>query len=172
MQTSQTGTYNKISNFKFQISNFRRAGFTIIELVVVIVIISIFMAFVMPSFWNSDKTELKTEAKFLSSTLRYIYDEAVGKKQKYILSIDFDNKTWGFESDSESKKFNIKDDVIIKDIVVPSLGEVSKGEVILEFGPTGPPEPITLHLQKSASEYTIIFNHLSGRTKILEGYIL
>ncbi len=88
------------------------------------------------------------------------------------MSIDFDNKTWGFESDSESKKFNIKDDVIIKDIVVPSLGEVSKGEVILEFGPTGPPEPITLHLQKSASEYTIIFNHLSGRTKILEGYIL
>ncbi len=126
----------------------------------------------MPSFWNTDKNELKTEAKFLSSTLRYIYDEAVGKKQKYILSIDFDNKTWGVESDRESKNFNIKDDVIIKDIVVPSLGEVSEGKVTIEFGPMGPAEPITLHLQKGKSEYTVIFNHLSGRTKILEGYTL
>ncbi len=162
----------RICNLQFAICNSRRTGFTLIELVVVIFLISLAAALVMPSIWNTDRNALKTEANHLSSTLRYIYDEAAGKKQTYVFNINFDNKTWGFESENESRNFSIKEDVVIKDIVVPSLGEVSNGEVTIEFGPLGPAEPITLHLQKGKSEYTIIFNHLNGRTKILEGYTL
>lgn len=164
MQTSQTG--------KSKIDNCQSMGFTLIELVMVIFIISLSVALIMPSFWGTEKNTLKTEAKHISSALRYIYDEAVGKKQIYLFNINLDNESWGFKSQKESRSFRIKGDVEIKDVLVPSLGEISKGEIIIEFGPMGPEEPIILHLKKGESEYTVIFNHLNGRTKILEGYTL
>lgn len=158
MQTLQTGICRK--------------GFTLLELIVVIFIISLTMAIIMPSFWSSDRDALKIEAKRISSALRYIYDEAIGKKQTYLLNINLDNKSWSFESEEEFRSFKIEGNVEIRDLVVPSLGEVSKGEVIIEFGPLGTEEPIIFHLKKGKSEYTVIFNHLNGRTKIHEGYTL
>jgi len=148
-------------------------GFTLIELIVVIFIISLTVALVMPSFWGrTEKTMLKTEARHISSALRYVYDEAVGKKQIYSFNVNLDDESWGFKSKNESRSFKIKGDVEITDVIVPSHGEISRGEILIEFGPMGPPEPIILHLKKGESEYTIIFNHINGRTKVLEGYEL
>ena len=146
-------------------------GFTLIELIVVIFIISLATALIMPSFWGTDKTALKTEARHISSALRYIYGEAAGKKQTYLFNINLDDKTWGFKSEKESRNFKMQGDMEIKDVVIPSHGEISRGEVIIEFGPMGPAEPVTLHLKKGESEYTIIFNQLNGRAKIFDGYI-
>ncbi len=163
---------SRIFNFAFRILHSRRAGFTLIELIVVLFIISLAMALIMPSFWATEKSILKSEARHISSALRYIYDEAIGKKQVYVLNINLDNKSWGFKSQKESRSFRMKGDVKIIDVVVPSHGEISRGELIIEFGPMGPEEPIILHLKKGESEYTVIFNHINGRTKILEGYTL
>ncbi len=147
-------------------------GFTLIELIVVIFIISLTASIIMPSIWGSGERSLKSEAKRIGNTLRYIYDEAVSKKQNYALKLDIDNSTWAFESKSESRSFEIKDEVMFKDIIVPSHGEVSTGELILLFGPLGPEEPITVHLIKDEAEYTVKFNHLNGRAKVYEGYII
>ncbi|MEK7271905.1 MAG: hypothetical protein AAB015_03235, partial [Nitrospirota bacterium] len=120
----------------------------------VIFILSLATALIMPSFWETEKDAVKTEAKHLSSALRYIYDNAVKKKQIYSFNVNLDNESWGFKSKKETRNFKTKGDVEIRDIVVPSLGEVSNGEVTIEFGPMGPEEPIILHLRKGKSEYT------------------
>ena len=130
------------------------------------------MALIMPSFWATEKSIIKSEARHISSTLRYIYDEAVGKKQIYLLKIDLDNESWGFKSNKESRSFKIRGDVEIKEVIIPSNGETLRGELLIEFGPMGPEEPIILHLKKGESEYTVIFNHINGRAKIIEGYTL
>lgn len=174
-QTLQTGTYStkfKIDNLQLTIDNSRRAGFTLIELIVVIFIISLATALIMPSFWVTEKTAVKTEARHISSALRYIYNEAVAKKQIYVLNINLDEESWGFKSENESRNFKIKDNVEIRDVIIPSHGKISRGEVIIKFGPMGPDEPIIVHLKKGDSEYTIILNQLNGRTKIIEGYTL
>jgi hypothetical protein len=44
--------------------------------------------------------------------------------------------------------------------------------VVLRFGPLGPDDPITVHLTKDEKEYTVIFNHINGRAKVYEGYLL
>lgn len=126
----------------------------------------------MPSFWDTGERALKSEARRISSTLRYVYDEAVGKKQTYTFRIDLDKNSWGFESEKESRSFQMKKDVMFKDIIIPSHGEITAGEVTLEFGPLGPEEPVTVHLIKDKNEYTVNFNHLNGRAKILEGYVV
>lgn len=147
-------------------------GFTLIELLLVVFIISLFLALIMPSFRVTDESIIKSEARHISGTLRYIYDEASARKQVYILNINFDNKSWGFKSSKESRTFRTRDGVELKDVIVPSNGEISSGEVFIEFGPMGPEEPLIMHLKKNDSEYTVFFNHLNGRTKILEGYTL
>ena len=149
-----------------------KKGFTLIELLIVIFIISLTASLIMPSLWDTAERSLKSEAKRISNTLRYIYDEAVGKKQDYLLKINIDNDTWGFESDSETRNFEMKKDVMFKDIFIPSHGEVSRGELALMFGPLGPAEPITFHLIKDEMEYTVQFNHLNGRAKVIKGYVL
>lgn len=165
-------TKKKTTRLSSLISHLSSSGFTLIELIVVIFIISIAAAIIIPSFPLAERGMLKKESRRISSALRYVYDEATAKKQTYLFNINLDNKSWGFKSEKESRNFEIRGDVKIKDVIVPSHGEISRGELTIEFGPMGPDEPIILHLKKDEAEYTVIFNHLSGRTKILEGYQL
>lgn len=162
--------YAKTKNFF--ICNFRRDAFTLIELIIVLFIISLTTALVMPNLWVTGERALKSEAKRIGNTLRYINDEAAGKKRAYIFKIDLTANSWGFDSEKESRSFEMKNNIMLKDIIIPSLGEVSLGEVFLKFGPMGAEEPVTLHLIKDKDEYTVIFNHISGRAKIYKGYIL
>ena len=150
----------------------KKDGFTLVELIIVIFIISLTTALVMPNLWDRSGRALKSETKRFANTMRYIYDEAIGKKQTYILKIDLNTDSWSFESESESRSFRTKETVMFKDIIIPSLGEVSAGQVMLKFGPMGPEEPLTLHLMQDDHEYTVMFNPLNGRVKIHEGYVL
>ncbi|MDH4028916.1 MAG: prepilin-type N-terminal cleavage/methylation domain-containing protein, partial [Nitrospirota bacterium] len=156
----------------FQTGRSEREGFTLFELVIVIFIISLTTALVMPSFWKSSQRSVRSEAKRIANTLRYIYDEAAGKKQLYTVTFDVDKGSWQFRSETETRSFTMKDDVTFRDIMVPSLGNVSRGELVMEFGPLGPAEPVTIHLSKDSSEYTVIFNHMNGRAKVHKGYVV
>jgi general secretion pathway protein H len=150
----------------------RPSAFTLIELVVVIFIISLTTALIMPNLWDTGERAVKSEAKRVANTMRYIYDEAAGKKKDYLITVNLDEGSWEYENETESRVFTMRDDVIFKDIVVPSLGEVSLGEISLKFGPTGPEEPVILHLMKDEIEYTVMFNHMNGRAKVNKGYKL
>jgi prepilin-type N-terminal cleavage/methylation domain-containing protein len=149
-----------------------KAAFTLIELVIVIFIISLTSALILPNLWGTSERAVKSEAKRIGNTLRYVYDEAIGKKKTYLVKINLDKDSWNFESENESRNFTMKDNVMFKDIIVPSLGEISFGEVILKFGPMGSEEPVLIHLMKDEAEYTVTFNHINGRAKVHEGYKL
>lgn len=161
MRTSLTLKYNK---------NKKESAFTLIELVIVIFIISLTSALIIPNLWESDKRALRSEAKRIGNTLRYIYDEAAGKKATYTFKINLNEGSWGFESDKETRSLKVSDNILIRDVIIPSLGTITTGEAILTFGPLGPEETLTIHLSTDEFEYTIIFNHLNGRAKVYEGY--
>ena len=145
-------------------------GFTLIELIVVIFILSISSALIIPSLMNTGKGSLKSDAKRMGSALRYVYDESVSKKKDYLFYMNLDDDSYGFTGERESKSFSLKDDVYLKDILIPSLGTRSDGEVTVKFGALGPEEPIILHLASEKEEYTVIFNNVNGRAGIYEGY--
>ena len=161
MQTSSTRKYS---------IRHRNSAFTLIELIIVIFIISLTTALIAPNLWDNGETALRSEAKRIANTLRYIYDEAAGKKRTFTLKVNINEGSWGFESEKESRGFKLKEDIVFRDIMIPSLGMITAGEAVLPFGPLGPEEPITLHLLKNELEYTITFNHLNGRVKVYEGY--
>ena len=93
--------------------NKRRSAFTLIELVIVIFIISLTTAMIVPNLWDTEEKVLRSEAKQIANTLRYIYDEASGKKLTYILKVNINESSWGFESEKESRWFEMKKDTTL-----------------------------------------------------------
>ena len=138
-------------------------GFTLLELIVVLFVISIVMALVMPSFTNFGERKLKSEVRELASLLRYMYDSAVAQKETFFIRFDIDEGMVSWKGpDGEREK--IFDD--ITGVTTQSRGRVSKGEIIFFFNPLGTRENISVHMSDGDNDMTITLHHLSGRVKI------
>jgi general secretion pathway protein H len=66
-------------------------GFTLLELIIVLIIISLVSAFVVPKLTGPlSNLDLKTASKNISSSLRYIRSHAAAEKTTYVALFDFD----------------------------------------------------------------------------------
>jgi general secretion pathway protein H len=66
-------------------------GFTLLELIVVLVIISLTSAFVAPKLMGPmSNLDLKTASKKIAASLRYIRSHAASEKTTYVALFDFD----------------------------------------------------------------------------------
>jgi len=150
MPISRTGTYSK-------------RGFTLLEIVVVLFIVSLVMAIVLPSFAGFGESKLKSEAREMASILRYMNDSAVSRKETFLIRFDLDKNmvTWQGPDGEKTKKF---DDMT--GVTTQSNGMVSKGELIVFFEPFGIQENLSVHMRRGKKGVVITLNHLSGKVKI------
>lgn len=153
MQISKIGTCNN------------KNGFTLLELVLVIFIISISAAIVFPSFSVFETAKIKSDAKKIASILRYLNENAITTKETSSLKIDFKKKRLIYNS-TEDKKEEIFE--TIRSAELQSQGMVFDGEVTLFFHHFGAAENINIYLSDNKSSLIVAFNHLSGRVKIIE----
>ncbi len=66
-------------------------GFTLLELIVVLIIISLMSAVVVPRLVGPmSNLDLKTASKNISSSLRYVRSHAASEKTTYVALFDFD----------------------------------------------------------------------------------
>jgi len=149
MRTSTTGIFPK--------------GFTLLELIVVVFIISLVLAVSFPSFTLRQGGKLKSDAGRVASILRYLNDSAISNKETYTLTISFKDRVMRYTGPDGEKAERIDD---LSGITLQSRGDVSDGEVTVFFGPTGAGESFTIHLAGAESSLEIVFNALSGRVKV------
>jgi len=176
MRISRTGiSSKKVPSSKFQVPRLplpnpppsrARAGvggFTLLELIVVMFIISLVMALILPSFSGFGENKLKSESREMASILRYMNDSAASRKETFLMKFDLDEGTvyWKGPDGEKTKKF---DD--ITGVTTQSRGRVSNGEVIVFFEPLGIQENLSVHMSKDKKDMTITLNHLSGKVKI------
>lgn len=140
-----------------------RLGFTLLELIVVLFIISLVMVLILPSFSGFGENKLKSEAREMASILRYMNDSATSRKETFLMKFYLDEGTvyWKGPDGEKKKKF---DD--ITGVTTQSTGKVSKGEITLFFEPLGVRENLSIHMSKGNKEMAITLNHLSGKVKI------
>ena len=138
-------------------------GFTLIELIVVLFIVSLVMAVLLPSFAGFGENKLKSEAREMASILRYMNDSSITRKETYSLKFDLDKNivSWNGPDGEKAKEF---DDVT--GVTSESKGMVSEGEVIFFFDPLGVRENLDVHLSRDNKNMIVSINHLSGRVKI------
>lgn len=149
MRTSTTGICNN--------------GFTLVELIVVIFIISLVLAISFPSFTLRQDRKLKSDAGHIASILRYLNDSAIFTKETYDLNINFKDRGIRYKGPDGEKTERIDN---LSGITLQSRGKVSDGEVTVFFGPAGTGESFTIHLTGAESSMEIVFNALSGRVKV------
>jgi prepilin-type N-terminal cleavage/methylation domain-containing protein len=154
MATLKTGICSKIN----------KKGFTLLELIVVIFIISLILAVSLPSFMLQEEGDLKSEAGRIASILRYLNDSAVSTKEMYSIHVKFKEKSIRYKIPEGDREEKIH---YLSRVLLQSKGNVSEGEVTIFFLPTGTGENFTVFLTGTESTMEIIYNALSGRVKVL-----
>jgi len=152
MQISKTGICNN------------KTGYTLLELVLVIFILSIAAAVVLPSIAVFQTNKINSDAKRVASILRFLNDTAITTKETSLLKIDLKKRLLIY-STAEGKKEETFDTV--RSVQLQSKGMLSDGEITLFFHPTGAAESMNLYLSDGKSNLMVSFNNLSGRVKII-----
>ena len=157
------------------------AGFTLLELAVVLAILGITAALVLPRLFPGDEAALRSSARSLASTLRYLQERAGATRTDYRLKFRFPDGALTVKSvsatgeetdpgDGALRESVLAEGVTVDDVVLTSLGRVNEGEVIVPVGRGGLQELLTVHLKSRSGTYTVIAYPVSGKVRIEEGY--
>ncbi len=164
----------------------RSAGFTLLELSIVLVIFAIAASFVIPRLRDSDSAALTASAARLSTTVRYLYEESALRGRPMRLNLDLDEHAYWITvlgDDPDEAEFVpdgaalarptvLPQAVAFADVVLPALGTVKDGQVFAQFLPDGWVDPLVVHLINRRNEYaTLAVDPLTGRTRVGDGYI-
>lgn len=157
-------------------------GFTLIEMLVVLAVLSLVVALVFPRLPSTDATNLRSSARSLAATIRYLNDQSVTARKPYRLHLNVADNTItitekaadGSEKPPEESfaaKRILAEGITLQDVEIPRLGKINAGEVVLDFATGGLTDFTVIHLQSAAnSHFTVIAYPRTGKVKVLEGY--
>ncbi|MDG5466890.1 prepilin-type N-terminal cleavage/methylation domain-containing protein [Deltaproteobacteria bacterium IMCC39524] len=157
------------------------AGFTLVELVVVMVLISLFMVFSIPLFSNIGTSSLGTSARRLSGTIKYLFNESAISGLEYRLVYDLDQGLYraqileanGEQVDApdQGREAELRGDVRFMDLQLPGRGKFTMGQITTRIHPSGWVEETIIHLDDGAGEMlTLRVSPLTGTTEVFDGY--
>jgi len=158
-----------------------QAGFTLIELMVVVTILSLVALLVIPLLPSTDAANLRSSARRLSAVIRYLGERSVTTKTPYRMRLDLADNTItvkqitnGEETAPDDPFFARKllaDGVTVEDVEIPRLGKLGVGEVTVFFGGRGLEEFIIIHLKGGKEHrFTVMAFPSGGKVQVLEGY--
>lgn len=167
MQISATGTSSK--------------GFTLLELVVVLVILAGVAALVLPRLTVLLDESTRSSARNISTLLRYLDERAVAGRSRYRLQVDLNEQRITVLQVAASGELRPPDDPFllrtplvgdarIADIMTDRTGTVTSGTVTIPYGPGGLSEPVLLHLGTAETQqYTVQALPVSASVKVAKG---
>jgi len=132
-------------------------GFTLLELIVVVALLGIMLAFTVPRFNETlflDKT--KTGSRWIIGKIQALKEAAVRNQKNYTLHIDLGSERfWETDAsmsaeDLENAAMNaasLPDGLKIADIEYPLHGKISSGRADITFYKNGYSDKVLIHLQ-------------------------
>ena len=158
-------------------------GFTLIEILVVMVILGGILFIAVPKFRDLTDVNIKSASRNLSGTIKYLYNESIFKKNIYKLAFDIDNNEYWVEfmqdnqfvvsTDPVLKRKKLPDGVSFEDIFTERTQEkINSGdEVFILFLPNGFVDYAVIHISGSGDDYyTIETKPYTGGTKVYDQY--
>jgi general secretion pathway protein H len=169
MRTSKAGGCNE-------------AGFTLIELAMVIVVIGIVTALAMPRFSGVfERQQMRRTINAIRGYARYLQAFAAVEKCVYRLTFDLDQRVitaTALETAAcpgQTRRlpdYVLPPTVYILDVITPEGEKIADGIAVTHFFPTGFAQPSTIHLSGTNTEkFTLMIEPLTGRVQVFEGYV-
>ena len=167
---------------------YRQAGFTLIEIGLVLLIISVIVALVVPRFRDQSHAELVAQTRKLATTFRFLQHEAILNGRVYRLNFDLDQQRYfvtsaeGEEADMDA--FTQETGILGRDVALPAsmqiadvdvpmiTGKLYEGIAFTHFYPDGYVDPTVVHLDNGQEVYTLyVADGLTGRAYVAAGYL-
>jgi general secretion pathway protein H len=141
-------------------------GFTLVELLVVMVIATLAVALVLPGFTNARTgMELKSGTRQLSSALRYARGLAISKHREVAVILDVEDRSYQYSN--EQRKHNLSSSLNFR--LLTNEGEILDDQSgAIRFFPDGSSTGGQITLQANNSHHEINVNWLTGRVSISE----
>ena len=168
MPISKAGTWN--------------SGYTLIELTIIMILIGIVLLFAIPKLGGLEDTKLRSASRELAGTIQSLFDESVLKKVAYQLVFDITERKYLIIEKNQDKEASevidvtnrykrLPEKIFIKDIETETTQKATEGRVTIEFYPDGFMDKCIIHISNGKNDYTLVTTPLTGKVKILEGYV-
>lgn len=170
-------------------------GFTLIELVVVIALISIMLVYSIPNFQSLISDNTKTATRWIILTVKSLKQSAVQDQTRYTLHVGIDsNKLWysnetpvpdekaegektGEEMevskpDKNEKDFVLPKEIKIIDVEFPGGDRVTSGQADIEFYEKGYSDMAIIHLEEEeGKKISYLIEPFLLKVKIYDEYL-
>jgi len=161
-----------------------KRGFTLIELVIVMLLLAVTTFMVMPAFQNLLEGRLTREANRLAGVIRMLRNEAVLEGLTFRLMMDMPVSSYWVEQRTPKGEFHIREDVsLLRKHALPSSVVMERmymfGEEILPredrpvpvlIDSSGFVDPFLLHLMDGDAPYTFRVAGFTGKVSMVEGH--
>lgn len=157
-------------------------GFTLIELIVVMVLISTVTAFTLPKIRSSLFTnQLTATARQFIGLVAEVGQQA--RVQRIPVELRFDRKEHAFTTSSAGKNsgdgkvsassaVRVPESVEVVDVATAGNGRKNQGDLVIQFSSRGYVDKTAVHLRDDdGEELTVILSPFLGVTRVLEGYV-
>ena len=144
----------------------RKRGFSMIELLIVLVIIGAASALVIPMFGNGvSTTELKSAARQLASGLRLARSEALAQRRETFLVLDVAGRR--FKVDNDPREHALPRDVELK-LFTAQMDLVDEKVGSIRFFPDGGSNGGRITVASGERKFEVDVDWLTGRVAILQ----
>jgi prepilin-type N-terminal cleavage/methylation domain-containing protein len=162
--------------------SFKQAqGYTLIELIVVISLISILLFFSIPRLKQTVLIDsLKATSRWIIGKVQVLRERAVLDQKRYILHVDIDeNRLWITDESmpleeieaASQQAFDLPADLKIREVEFPDREIISAGRADINFYPRGYSDKAMIHLQNDDGEQrSLLIEPFLTKVKIFETY--
>jgi prepilin-type N-terminal cleavage/methylation domain-containing protein len=160
----------------------RIKGFTFIELIVVIALISIMLFFAIPKFQgNFLSNSTKAVSRWILVNIPNLKEKAQKEQQAYILNVDLDaNKLWISRETTagetlqsqEINSYQLPNDIKLLDVEYPDQETVSAGQAKIYFDKKGYSDKAIIHIQNNDNErLSFLIETFLPRVRLYEKFV-
>jgi len=159
-----------------------KSGYTLIELIVVMVLVGLVFAFTAPRLRYALLTDsLKTAARNMVGAMTHLRNEAVSQQERYALHLDVaSHRYWATNASmtDEEKELareqaqRLPPDVQIRDVWIKGKGRIVEGEAQMVFTPRGYTQASAVHLRsQDGREITLELTPFMSQVAIFDTYV-
>ncbi len=159
----------------------QNSGFTLIELMVVISLISIMLFFSIPRFQSTIITDSKkSTARWIIGKVRILKERSACDQKLYILHVNMDtNRLWTSDGamseedlqNAQEKGYEIPGDLKVQNVEYPEKGIISYGQADICFYGKGYSDKALIHIQDDDEKMSFLIEPFLPKVKMYEKYV-